>query len=318
MTSYQGVGPGPRAPVSLEASSRRIGEKAIIVVLWVCAAISILTTVGIVVILFTEAATFFGNEGITISGFLSGTEWRPFGGVEQGRFGVLPLVAGTLLVTVIALIVAVPLGLASAAYLSEYAPQRTRRLLKPTLEVLAGVPTVVLGYFALTFMTPLLRATFGLALDVSIFNAASAGIVMGIMIVPTIASLSEDAMSAVPTALREGAYGLGSSKRHVVTRVVMPAALSGIVAAVILALGRAIGETMIVAIAAGNLPNLTYNPFDQIQAMTAYIVQAVQGEAPRGSLTYQSIFAVGALLFVMTLTINLIAARFVRRYREAY
>ena len=318
MTSIQDAGGDRRGPISLRASSPRIGERIVLAVLGICAAISILTTVGIVVILFTEAATFFRNEGITLGGFLTGTEWRPFGSAEQGQFGVLPLVAGTLLVTVIALVVAVPLGLASAAYLSEYAPARVRRILKPTLEVLAGVPTVVLGYFALTFMTPVLRATIGELTTVSIFNAASAGIVMGIMIVPTIASLSEDAMSAVPDALREGAYGLGSGKRHVVTWVVMPAALSGIVAAVILALGRAIGETMIVAVAAGNLPNLTYNPFDQIQAMTAYIVQAVQGEAPRGSLTYQSIFAVGALLFLMTLTLNLIAARFVRRYREAY
>ena len=304
--------------ISLTPTSSRVGEKIVMALLWTCAVISILTTVGIVVILFEEAATFFENEGITIGGFLTGTEWQPFGGAEQGSFGVLPLVAGTMLVTVIALIVAVPLGLASAAYLSEYAPGRVRRFLKPTLEVLAGVPTVVLGYFALTFMTPLLRATIGELTTVSIFNAASAGIVMGIMIVPTVASLSEDAMSAVPNALREGAYGLGSPKRSVVTRVVMPAALSGIVAAVILGLGRAIGETMIVAIAAGNLPSMTFNPLEQIQAMTAYIVQAVQGEAPRGSLTYQSIFAVGALLFVITLTINLIAARFVRRYREAY
>jgi phosphate transport system permease protein len=318
LTTSEQSGQRRRDPASLRAGSPRSGEKVVLALLWVCAAVSILTTVGIVIILFTEAATFFRNEGISLGSFLTGTQWRPFGGVEQGRFGVLPLVAGTLLVTVIALIVAVPLGLASAAYLSEYAPARIRRFLKPTLEVLAGVPTVVLGYFALTFLTPLLRATVGMATDVSIFNAASAGIVMGIMIVPTIASLAEDAMSAVPDALREGAYGLGSPKRDVVTRIVMPAALSGIVAAVILALGRAIGETMIVAIAAGNLPNLTYNPFDQIQAMTAYIVQAVQGEAPRGSLTYQSIFAVGALLFVMTLTLNLIASRFVRRYREVY
>jgi len=317
-TTEHPASPHGGQPISLKASSPRIGERVVMAVLWTCAAISILTTIGIVVILFEEAATFFENEGITIAGFLTGTEWMPFGSAEQGRFGVLPLVAGTLLVTAIALIVAVPLGLASAAYLSEYAPARVRRFLKPTLEVLAGVPTVVLGYFALTFMTPLLRATVGQLTDISIFNAASAGIVMGIMIVPTIASLSEDAMTAVPDALREGAYGLGSSKRYVVTRIVMPAALSGIVAAVILGLGRAIGETMIVAIAGGGLPSMTLNPFDQIQAMTAYIVQAVQGEAARGSLTYQSIFAVGALLFVMTLVVNLIAARFVRRYREAY
>ena len=286
-------------------------------VLWVCAGVSVLTTVGIVVILFAEASGFFREDEVTLTGFLTGTTWQPFGG-SMGSFGVLPLVGGTLLVTVIALIVAVPLGLASAAYLSEYARPRVRSVLKPVLEVLAGVPTIVLGYFALTFMTPLLRATVGQLTTVSIFNAASAGIVMGIMIVPTIASLSEDAMTAVPTALREGAYGLGASKRHVVSRVVMPAALSGIVAAVILALGRAIGETMIVAVAAGNLPSMTYNPFEQIRTMTAYIVQAVQGEAPRGSLTYESIFAVGALLFVMTLLINLAAARFVRRFREEY
>jgi phosphate transport system permease protein len=318
VTTEQARGGRGGQPIALQASSPRIGEKVILALLWVCAGISILTTVGIVIILFGEASTFFRNDGIGLGGFLTGTEWRPFGGVEQGEFGVLPLVAGTLLVTVIALIVAVPLGLASAAYLSEYAPNRVRRILKPTLEVLAGVPTVVLGYFALTFMTPVLRGTVGEVTTVAVFNAASAGIVMGIMIVPTIASLSEDAMAAVPAALRDGAYGLGSSKRHVVTRIVMPAALSGIVAAVILGFGRAIGETMIVAVAAGNLPSLTANPFDQIQAMTGYIVQAVQGEAPRGSLTYQSIFAVGALLFVMTLTLNLIAARFVRRYREAY
>jgi phosphate transport system permease protein len=305
------------AGVDLSAGSARIGERIVLAVLWLCAAVSVLTTVGIVVILFTEASGFFREENVSVTGFLTGTTWQPFGGA-QGSFGVLPLVAGTMLVTLIAMIVAVPLGLASAAYLSEYAPPRVRNVLKPVLEVLAGVPTVVLGYFALTFMTPLLRATVGQVMTVSIFNAASAGIVMGIMIVPTVASLSEDAMSAVPMALREGAYGVGSAKRHVVTRVVMPAALSGIVAAIILALGRAIGETMIVALAAGNLPNLTFNPFEQIQTMTAYIVQAVQGEAPRGSLTYESIFAVGALLFVMTLLINIAAARFVRRFREEY
>ena len=303
--------------VDLSAGSARIGERIVLAILWVCAAISVLTTVGIVVILFSEAAGFFGEDNVTLAGFLSGTTWQPFGG-DQGEFGVLPLVAGTLLVTVIAMLVAVPLGLARAAYLSEYAPQRVRNTLKPVLEVLAGIPTVVLGYFALTFMTPLLRTTVGQLTTVSIFNAASAGIVMGIMIVPTVASLSEDAMSAVPQALREGAYGVGSTKRHVVTRVVMPAALSGIVAAIILGLGRAIGETMIVALAAGNLPDLTWNPFAQIQTMTAYIVQAVQGEAPRGSLTYESIFAVGALLFLMTLLLNIAAARFVRRFREEY
>jgi phosphate transport system permease protein len=308
----------PGGSADLSPSSARPGERIVLALLWVCAAVSILTTVGIVVVLFEEAWLFFSeNDTISLTGFLTGTTWQPFGGA-QGSFGVLPLVNGTLLVTAIAMIVAVPLGLASAAYLSEYAPPRVRNFLKPALEVLAGVPTVVLGYFALTFITPVLRATIGQIWDVSIFNHLSGGIVVGIMIVPTIASLSEDAMSAVPIALREGAYGLGSTKRHVVTRVVMPAALSGIVAAIILGLGRAIGETMIVALAVGNLPNMTFDPLAQGQTMTAYIVQAVQGEAPRGSLTYESIFAVGALLFTMTLLINIAAARFVRRFREAY
>lgn len=309
----------PGGPVDLSSSSSRIGERTVLAVLWVCAAVSVFTTIGIVFVLFEEALLFFTeHEGITLTGFLTGTVWQPFGGAEQGEFGVLPLVNGTMMVTVIALIVAVPLGLASAAYLSEYAPARVRNFLKPTLEVLAGVPTVVLGYFALTFVTPVLRATIGEFATVSIFNFLSGGIVVGIMIVPTVASLSEDAMSAVPLALREGAYGLGSTKRFVVSRVVFPAALSGIVASVILGLGRAIGETMIVALAVGNLPNISFNPLDQGQTMTAYIVQAVQGEAPRGSLTYESIFAVGALLFVMTLLINVAAARFVRRFREEY
>lgn len=284
-----------------------------------CALISILTTVGIVLVLFLDAAAFFRSPFVSAREFFTDTAWRPFGNPESEAFriGVLPLLNGTLLVTAIAMLIAVPLGLGSAMYLSEYAPKRVRNVLKPVLEVLAGVPTVVLGYFALTFMTPVLRSIFG-ETTVSIFNAASAGIVMGIMIVPTIASLSEDAMSAVPRALREGAYGLGATKRRVVLRVVVPAALSGIVAAVILGIGRAVGETMVVAIAAGNLPTMTVSPFSQVQTMTAYIVQAVSGEAPRGSLTYQSLFAVGALLFTLTFALNYAAQRFVRRFREVY
>lgn len=302
----------------LASSKRRYGERLVLGVLAACAAVSILTTVGIVVVLFVDAAAFFRHPAVTLGEFLTDTAWRPFGdpSSEAFRVGVLPLVNGTMLVTAIAMVIAIPLGLASAAYLSEYAPARVRGTLKPILELLAGVPTVVLGFFALTFMTPMLRALFGTTVD--IFNAGSAGIVMGIMIVPTIASLSEDAMSAVPRALRESAYGLGAAKRHVVLRVVFPAALSGIVAAVILGVGRAVGETMIVAIAAGNLPTITASPFDQIQTMTAYIVQAVRGEAARGSLTYQSIFAVGALLFLMTFTLNVLAQRFVRRFRQVY
>ncbi len=301
-------------PVSLQSTRSRTGERIIVGLLWLCGAISILTTVGLILVLFIDASAFFRE--VSIFRFFTDTRWQPFGGLENGHFGVLPLLMGTLLVTAIAIVVAVPLGISSAIYLADYAPRRVRKVLKPTLEILAGVPTIVLGFFAATFMTPVLRAIFGQTVD--IYNAASAGIVMGIMIVPTIASLSEDAMSAVPRGLRESAYGLGATKRHVATRVVFPAALSGIVAAVILGIGRAIGETMIVAIAAGNQPSLTFNPFSQIQTMTAYIVQAVAGEAPRGSLTYQSIFAIGALLFLMTFTLNFIAARVVRRFREVY
>jgi phosphate transport system permease protein len=308
-------GPSGPASLSLRSSRSRIGERIIIGLLFACGAISILTTLGIVFVLFSEALGFFRD--VSIITFLTDTAWQPFGGIERGRFGVLPLVLGTVLVTGIAILVAVPLGIGSAMYLSNYAPARVRRILKPALEVLAGVPTIVLGFFALTFMTPLLRALLGSA-NVDIYNAMSAGIVMGIMIIPTVASLSEDAMSAVPAGLRESAYGLGATRRQVVVRVVFPAALSGIVASVILGFGRAIGETMVVAIAGGNRPSLTFNPLNQIQAMTAYIVQAVGGEQPRGSLGYESIFAVGALLFLITFLVNLLAQRFVRRYQEVY
>lgn len=308
-------GPSGPASLSLRSSRSRIGERVIIGLLFACGAISILTTLGIVFVLFSEALQFFRD--VSIITFLTDTAWQPFGGIERGRFGVLPLVLGTLLVTAIAMLVAVPLGIGSAMYLSNYAPPRVRRVLKPVLEVLAGVPTIVLGFFALTFMTPLLRTLLGSG-NVDIYNALSAGIVMGIMIIPTVASLSEDAMSAVPAGLRESAYGLGATRRQVVVRVVFPAALSGIVAAVILGFGRAIGETMVVAIAGGNQPSLTFNPLNQIQAMTAYIVQAVSGEQPRGSLGYESIFAVGALLFLITFLVNILAQRFVRRFREVY
>ena len=306
----------------LTASKPRLGERAVLALLWMCAAISVVTTVGIVVVLFGEAASLFRIEGVSVVEFFTDDAFRPFTdpSSEQFRIGVLPLLNSTLLITGIAMLVAVPLGLGSAIYLSEYAPPRVRSTLKPALEVLAGIPTVVLGFFALTFMTPLLRSIFG-AENVPIFNAASAGIVVGILIVPTIASIAEDAMSAVPRMLREGAYGLAASKRHVALRVVFPAALSGIVAAVILGFGRAIGETLIVSIAAGNLPPAdlpAVNPFQQVQTMTAYIVQAVGGEAPRGSVTFQAIFAVGALLFLITFAMNLIAQRFVRRFREEY
>lgn len=303
-------------PVDLSRRSRRTGERVILRVLWVCGALSIVTTLAILFVLVSEGLVFFRE--VSVVEFFTDTEWRPFGNPESEAFriGVLPLVTGTLLVTGIAMVVAVPLGLGAAAYLSEYARPRVRRIVKPALEVLAGVPTVVLGYFALTFVTPQLRAWLPFQID--IFNALSAGLVVGVMVVPTVASLSEDAMSAVPMSLRQAGYGMGATRSKVLRSVVMPAALSGIVSAAILGMGRAIGETMIVAIAAGNLPEMTLDPGSQVQTMTAYIVQAVQGEAARGSLTYNSIFAVGLVLFVMTFGLNLLAHRFVRRFREVY
>lgn len=306
------AGGGPLRP-----PRKRHGERAVLWLLWLCGAVSIVTTVAIVAVLAVEGSVFFRN--VDVVAFFTDTAWRPFGDPDSDAFriGIWPLVKGTLLVTVIALAVAVPLGLAAAMYLSEYAHTRVRNAVKPVLEILAGVPTVVLGYFALTFVTPVLRSLLG-ADTVQIFNTASAGLVVGVMIVPIVASVSEDAINAVPQALRQGAYALGATKRHVVVRVVTPAALSGIVAAMLLGMGRAIGETMIVAIAAGNLPTMTLDPFSQSQPMTGYIVQAVTGEAPRGSLTYQSIFAVGGVLFVMTFLANVVAQRIVRRFRQVY
>ncbi len=316
MSLHPPVAP-PSPDVSLAPRSSRWGERLILSVLWVFAAVSILTTVAIVFVLLEEGLRFFAS--VSVVEFLTDTAWRPFGDPSSDAFriGVLPLVSGTLLVTVIALLVAVPLGLASAAYLAEYAPARVRGVLKPALEVLAGIPTVVLGYFALTFVTPALRTIFSPE-SISVFNALSAGLVVGVMIIPTVASLSEDALSAVPDGLRAASYGLGATKSVTIRRVLFPAALSGIVAAIILAMGRAIGETMIVSIAAGNLPTLTLDPGSQIQTMTGYIVQAVGGEAARGSLTFESIFAIGIVLFIMTFALNVLANRIVRRFREAY
>jgi len=310
--------PGP----TLTSPRPRYGERIVLALLRMAAALSVVITVGIILVVFTEAIALFGIPGVSVVDFFTDTAWRPFTDTSSDlfRIGVLPLLNSTLLITAIALAIAVPLGLATAVYLSEYARPRVRRTVKPILELLAGVPTVVLGYFALTFMTPLLRAIFGTDV-VPIFNAMSAGIVVGILIVPTIASISEDSMSAVPRALREGAYGLGAARRQVALKVVFPAALSGIVAAVILGFGRAVGETLIVSLAAGNLPPRdlpALDPFQQVQTMTAYITQAVGGESSRGSVTYQSIFAVGALLFVITFLVNLVALRIVRRFREEY
>jgi phosphate transport system permease protein len=280
-------------------------------VLALCAAVSIVTTVGIVYTLITETISFFRT--IPIVDFLFGTKWSPL--IPPKSFGILPLLGGTLMITVIACAVAIPLGLASAIYLSEYAPKKVRNFIKPVLEVLAGVPTIVYGYFALSFMTPIIRGIFP---DVGVFNALSAGIVVGIMIIPMVSSLSEDAMSAVPKSLRDGAYALGATRFEVALKIVVPAALSGIIASFVLAFSRAIGETMIVTVAAGATPRMTFDPLESIQTMTAYIVQVSLGDTPHGSIEYGSIFAVGMTLFVITFLLNILAQYVARRFREEY
>ena len=298
------------------ASRRRRQYREQTIVTWLLratAATSVATTLGIVFILLRESAGFFTE--VTVWEFVTGTEWTPL--FKPQHFGALPLVGGTLLVAVIAGIVSLTFGLGAAIFLSEYAPERARKILKPVLEILAGIPTVVYGYFALTFITPILQSIFG-ADRVIIFNALSAGIVMGLMIMPMVSTLSEDAMVAVPRSLRDAAYALGATRFEVATKVVIPAALSGIVASFILALSRAIGETMIVKIAAGATPNLTLNPLESIQAMTAYIVQVSLGETPQGSIEYRTIFAVGLLLFVMTLAMNILGRWVIARFRQVY
>jgi phosphate transport system permease protein len=283
-------------------------------VLGACAVLSVGTTIAIVFALLQPTIEFFGD--VSIVEFFTSTTWAPL--FADPEFGVLPLATATLLITGIALALAVPVGLLSAIYLSEYARPRVRNVLKPTLELLAGIPTVVYGFFALTFVTPLLQDLWPFGDPPGVFNAASAGLVMGIMIVPTITSLSEDAMAAVPHALREGSFALGANRLTTSLRVVFPAALSGIVAAVVLGFSRAIGETMIVLIAAGGTPNLSFNPAEAMQTMTAFIASAGIGDQPTGSTGYKTIFAVGATLFVFTFLINLISIRLVRRYRQVY
>ena len=303
---------GDPTPPSLSGPARRrVGEGAIAVALFMAAAVSILTTVGIVVVLLMEAGSFFTE--VSVREFLTGRRWAPL--FVPQSFGVLPLLAGSFLVAAGAALVAVPIGLATAIYLSEYAAPRVRRFVKPALEVLAGVPTVVYGFFALTFVTPLLQ---GIWPETQIFNALSASLVVGIMITPLIASLSEDALTAVPRSLREGAYALGATRLEVSVRTVLPAALSGVIASFILAMSRAIGETMIVAIAAGATPNLTLNPLESVQTMTAYIVQVSLGELAWGTIEYQTIFAVGLTLFAITLAMNLLSQLVLRRFREVY
>jgi phosphate transport system permease protein len=302
---------GQAGLVALPRKRIRWGEKLVQGILFLAAAVSVVTTLGIVLSLLMPAVDFFRE--VSPWQFLTGTTWAPL--FEPAHFGVVPLVVGTLLISLLSALVAFPLGVGVAIYLSEYARPRAASVLKPVLEILAAIPTVVLGYFALTFVTPLLR---DIGLDVDIFNALSASLVLGVMLIPTVASLSEDAMAAVPRDLRHGGYALGADKLQVSTRIVVPAAISGIIAAFVLAFARAVGETMIVLIAAGQLPQITFDPRETIETMTAFIGATGNGDVPTGSIEYKTIFAVGLTLFVMTYAINLLSIRLVRKFREVY
>jgi phosphate transport system permease protein len=305
---------GMPARPRLEATSPRYGEKAIKAFLFACAALSVAVTTAIVVSLMLPTLSFF--QQVSPVEFLTGTEWAP--AFADASFGVLPIVVGTLTVVVWALIVAIPVGLASAIYLAEYAPRNVRKVIKPALEVLAGIPTVAIGLFALVFLRPLAEDVLPFLEWRGPFSVGVAGIAVGLMIVPLISSIADDAMRSVPGGLREGAYALGATKFKVSTRVVFPAAISGIVAAIVLAASRAIGETMVVLLAAGASPNLTFDPTASILTMTAFIGQTATGDIATGTIQYDTIFAVGALLFVMTLAMNSFAIRLVRRFREIY
>ncbi len=287
-------------------------EKLVPKLLLVTAFVSIVTTIGIVATLLFETVHFFTR--VPVMDFLTDTTWLPWN-EETGSYGILALISGTLLTTAIALFVAIPIGLASAIYLSEFASERTRKILKPVLEVLAGIPSIVYGFFALTFVTPLLQQVIS---GLQTFNALSPGIVMGIMIIPIVASMSEDAMSAVPVAIREGALGMGSTRLEVALKVVLPAAISGIIASFVLAFSRAIGETMIVSIAAGASPSISLNFLEPTQTMTAYIAQVTTGDAGYGTTIYYSIYAVGMTLFIVTYLTNMLAGKISRRFREEY
>lgn len=291
---------------------RYLGEYVIQGLLFSCALLSIVTTAAIIFVLLRETVAFFGD--VSLVDFAFGTKWSAL--IEPRSFGILPLIWGTIVVAGIAGMIALPVGLGAAIFLSEYADSRVRSVLKPTLEILAGVPTIVYGFFAVQFVTPQLQRLLGERVE--FFNALSAGIVVGIMIIPMVSSLSEDAMSAVPQGLREAAYGLGGTRFDVSTRVVVPAALSGIVASFILALSRAIGETMAVVLAAGSTPNLSLNPLESFQTMTAFIVQVALGDAPAGSIQYRALFAVGMTLFAMTLVMNVVSQILLRRFRDVY
>jgi phosphate transport system permease protein len=297
--------------IDLSPSSRRLGELVVKGVLGLAALVSVVTTVGIVISLLLPAIEFFTE--VSPVDFFTGTEWAPL--FEPGTFGVLPLVFATFVVTFWALLVAAPAGLGTAIFLSEYASPRVRSILKPVLEILAAIPTVVYGYFALTAVTPLLRS---LGFQVEIFNVIAGGLVIGVMLIPTIASLSEDAMSAVPQALRDGAYGLGADRLQVSTRVVVPAAISGIIASFVRGISRAVGETMIVLIAVGQLAQISFDPRQPMETMTAFIGATGNGDLPTGSIEYKTIFAVGLTLFVITFAMNMISIRLVRKFREIY
>jgi len=301
-----------RTPLSLvPASGERVTpltERAIEWFLRFCGVLSLFTTAGILLVLAWETVQFFSE--VSLVEFLGDTEWTPL--FADKHFGVWPLVVGTLLTSVIAIAVALPAGLLAAIYLSEFAPDRVRRVVKPALEVLAGVPSIVYGYFALVFLTPILQKAVP---DLAAFNALAPGLIMGVMIIPMISSLSEDALYAVPRALREGALALGAGRLPTIFRVVLPSAVSGIAASVILAVSRAIGETMIVAIAAGQQPNLTLDPRVPIETMTAYIVQVSMGDTPTGTIEYRTIFAVGTTLFLMTFVMNVLSQRLASKYR---
>ncbi len=300
-------------PYSLTGNrTRDLGELVIQALLFACAFLSVVTTAAIIFVLLQESIGFFRD--VSIFEYVSGTQWSAL--IEPRSFGVLPLVWGTIMVAGIAGVIALPVGLGAAIYLSEYAGERVRSILKPMLEILAGIPTIVYGYFAVNWVTPQLQNLLGDR--VGFFNAASAGIVVGIMIIPMVSSLSEDAMHAVPDSLREGAYGLGSTKFDVSTRVVVPAALSGIVASFILALSRAVGETMAVVLAAGSTPNLGLDPLQSFQTMTAFIVQVALGDAAAGSIEYRALFAVGMTLFLMTLLMNVVSQFLLAKFRDVY
>jgi phosphate transport system permease protein len=301
-----------------QGGRRAAGESAIRVALFLAALLSVVTTTLIVLSLVRETVAFLGDVGV--GDFLFGSKWTPQLAGDQQSFGAVPLMIGTLYLTGIGLVVAIPLGLLCAIYLAEYASPRVRKVIKPILEVLAGVPTIVFGFFALTFVTPeILRGVFGL--HVEPFNQLAAGIIVGILVLPTIASVAEDAMSAVPQSLREGAFGLGASRMKVALRVVFPAALSGIVAALVLGASRAIGETLVILLAGGSgqlLPEVVWSPLESGGSMASFIASTATGDAPTGSIEYETIFAVGMLLFVFTLVLNVISIRLVNRFRQVY